>query len=314
MMSMPDHAKPSARKDHLWVLVIIAACALAEVWGSWVGIGSISGFPKFGRMSTDWVLAVVMEAYWAYGLYAWLAASPGPKSRSFAMWSCAVIFVLSLVGQVAYHELTIPPGTPIGRRVIAGFVTVLPVTVLALVAVLIHLRHADRAEAAAEAESTQKAERQAALERAEADDRTALRTEVGTLVAELGSVREDLADARREAEAATRRAEATARKLEAATGSGKGGNGTRKPAAATGRKASVPAPEIPAVDPDDLPGNWDELDSEARVLFLVDAGLSASKAGLAAGVTDARGRQIARAAKRLTETAPQEAVVDATDA
>jgi type II secretory pathway component PulJ len=114
-----------------------------------------------------------------------------------------------------------------------------------------------------------------------------------------------------EAEAASVRAERLERKLAAATGSGKAGSGTRKPDAATG-----PArPEALAVNPDDLPGNWDELDTEARVLSLVnEKGYSASKAGLAAGVTDARGRQIVRMARDLDVTAPQEVVSETRDA
>jgi hypothetical protein len=113
-----------------------------------------------------------------------------------------------------------------------------------------------------------------------------------------------------EAEAATVRVERLERKLGAATGSGKAGSGTRKPEAAT-----APArPEAPAVNPDDLPGNWSELDTEARVLFLVnEKGYSASKAGLAADVTDARGRQIVRMARGLEVTAPQEIVSETTE-
>src|SRR6478752_5182579 len=79
----PAHAK-QAHRDHLWVLAVIAGCALLEVWASWVTIGSLSGFPKIGGkhgMPTDWILAVTTEAYWGYALYAWLAAAPGPRSR-----------------------------------------------------------------------------------------------------------------------------------------------------------------------------------------------------------------------------------------
>lgn len=150
-MSGPGNHAPSvtkARRDHLWVLFVVAASVLAEVWASWVGIGSISGFPRIGPIPTDWVLAVAMEAYWGYALYAWLVASPGPRSRAMAMWSCAAVFVLSLIGQVLYHEITAPAATPLGKRFVIGFVTSLPVIVLALIAVLIHLRHADRAEVA----------------------------------------------------------------------------------------------------------------------------------------------------------------------
>jgi hypothetical protein len=193
------------RGDHLWVLFIIAACALLDVWGSWVGIGAISGFPvlRLGShgVSTDWVLAVVMEAYWAYALYAWLAASPGRRSRAFAMWTCAVIFALSLVGQVAYHEMTVPPDTSIGRRVVVGFTTILPVTVLAFIAVLIHLRHADRAEAAEAARRAAEAKRIAGEEAAAADERTALRAERETLREAVAAAHADHAETERQAQA-----------------------------------------------------------------------------------------------------------------
>lgn len=145
MDDMPNaaaHAKPQ-RSDHLWVLFLIAVCCLAETWASWVGIGALSGFPKLGRMPTDWTLAVVVEAYWGYALYAWLAASPGQRSRRFAMWSAAAVFVLSLIGQAAYHLAARAHAVPSAAVVV--FVTALPVVVLALIAVLVHLRHLDRA-------------------------------------------------------------------------------------------------------------------------------------------------------------------------
>jgi|HubBroStandDraft_6_1064221.scaffolds.fasta_scaffold11889_7 hypothetical protein len=212
MTTAPAHAKP---KDHLWVLAVIAAAALAEVWASWVGIGSISGFPDLGRMHTDWILAVVMEAYWAYALYAWLAASPGPKSRAFAMRSCAVVFALSLIGQVAYHEMTVPPGMPIGRRIVVGFVTALPVTVLAMIAVLIHLRHADRADAVQAKDAARNAAQRAAAEAAAADERTALRAQLEDALAAVAPLQADLETMRNELARVTAKAEAAAAKLEA---------------------------------------------------------------------------------------------------
>jgi hypothetical protein len=220
MPTAPAHAKPAPR-DHLWVLAVIAACALAEVWASWVGIGSVSGFPDLGRVHTDWILAVVMEAYWAYALYAWLAASPGPRSRSFAMWSCGVVFVLSLVGQVSYHEMTAPSGMPMGRRVVVGFVTILPVTVLALIAVLIHLRHGDRADAAEAEAAARKAERDAAEAAGAADERVALRAELEAERAALQPLRDEFGTAQRDLSEALTRADELAQKLAARTAQGK---------------------------------------------------------------------------------------------
>ena len=76
------HAAKTGR-DHLWVLAVIAFFALFDVWGGWTAIGNKSGFAH----GTGWTLTVIVEAYWAYALYAWLAAAPGPRSRKFAKWS-----------------------------------------------------------------------------------------------------------------------------------------------------------------------------------------------------------------------------------
>lgn len=320
MAGMGQHEQITARRDHLWVLVVIAVCALAEVWGSWVGIGSISGFPVLlGRLPTDWILAMVMEGYWAYGLYAWLAASPGPRSRSFAMWSCAVVFVLSLVGQVTYHEMTVPPDTSIGRRVVVGFVTVLPVTGLALIAVLIHLRHADREEAAALTRAAGQAARQAAIERAEADERTALRAELAGLREEYRAGTADLeaqlagestarSEAQREAarvpaaeaakQAAEAAAEAATSALEAAesarteaderaaTAEAKAARLDRKLAAAAGGKDAGKGRKAPAAE---MPGDFD-AHAEALSIYLKDPGITGAEIARKTGMSERWGQ------------------------
>jgi hypothetical protein len=161
-----------------------------------------------------------------------------------------------------------------------------------------------------DAERSARTEAEAARER----DVTGLRAELETVTARLEGERDT---ARGEAETAAARAEALTRKLVAATGSGTRkrapGNAARKPAGNGARKpppATAPAPpETPALGEADLPGNWDELDTETKVLFLVnEKGFSGSAAGVGAGVTDARGRQIVRIAKGLTGTAPQDVV------
>jgi hypothetical protein len=229
MTSMGKHEPDGAavqRRDHLWVAVIIAACALLEVWASWIAIGSMSGFPRIGGahgISTDWTLAVTMESYWAYALYAWLAAAPGPRSRAFAKWSAIAVFVLSLTGQGAAH--LVKPGTAPPPALVV-FITALPVLVLALIAILVHLRQEDRKDAGVVARTAAAAERQAAIERAEADERTWLRRELDALSAQrdadvsaLGARLDEavsaLASAQREAAEALRRAEVLDRKLAA---------------------------------------------------------------------------------------------------
>jgi hypothetical protein len=275
----PAHAKPVSRRDHLWVLAIIAASVLAEVWASWVGIGAISGFPAIGHIPTDWVLAMAMEAYWAYALYAWLVASPGRRSRSMAMWSCGVVFVLSLIGQVLYHEITAPAGTPIGRRVVIGFVTSLPVIVLALIAVLIHLRHLDRAEEAEAAEAVEREARRVAVEEAKTDERVTLRAELEASRDELEAAVAARDDAQREAEEATAKAGRLTRKLATSSGSGRGRNGRTRQPANGGRKGADTQ----------VPRDVDAR-AEALALWSEDPAISGAKLGAAVGKSERWGQ------------------------
>lgn len=194
MGQAPAHARPEQR-DHLWVLLVIAACCLLEVWASWVLIGGMSGFPKLGGkhgVPTDWTLAVTTEAYWGYALYAWLRAAPGPKSRRFAKWSAAAVFALSLTGQGASH-LVRPGAAP--PPVLVVFVTALPVIVLALIAILIDLRQRDREDAAEAGRAAAEAGRKAAEEAAAADERTALRADLKALREAYETAERDRADA-----------------------------------------------------------------------------------------------------------------------
>jgi hypothetical protein len=165
------------------------------------------------------------------------------------------------------------------------------------------------AEAGHAAEAARlRADLAAAAESAETQQAEAMRVHRMTV-----QVLEDRVEAaRQEAETLAAKNEALTRKLDRATGSGKGGNGTRKQAGTAAGTSAPAKAETAPVSQDDLPGNWDALDTEARVLFLVnEKGYSGSKAGLAAGVTDARGRQIARMARGLSTTAPQDVVGEA---
>jgi hypothetical protein len=227
MSGMGKHNPDGAavhRRDHLWVVVVIAACALLEVWASWLGIASVSGFPKLGPVTTGWILPVTTEAYWAYALFAWLAGASGPRSRKFAMCSAIAMFILSLAGQESGHLLAIANRT--APWYVVAFVTPLPLIAIGLIAILVHLRQADREEAETERRKVLEAERLAAIERAEADERAWLRRElealsaqreadVSALGAKLDEAASALASARREAAEALRRAEALDRKLAA---------------------------------------------------------------------------------------------------
>jgi len=221
MPTAPAHAKP-ARRDHLlWVVAVIAAFALYDIWGSWTEVGNKSGFAH----GTGWTLTVIVEVYGGCALFAWLASPPGPRSRRFAMWSAVIVFALSLIGQSSAHltaRSQIPPAA------VVVFVSVLPVIMLALIAFLVHLRHLDRAAAA-------ETERQAA----ETAERTAAETAEGAEIAALREAleaqREAAAAARNERDAAlaegaeaTAKAEVTARKLAAAQAAAAAARRTRK--------------------------------------------------------------------------------------
>jgi len=215
MAQTPAHAKP-ARRDHLWVLAVIAGFALYDVWESWTQVGNKSGFAH----GTGWTLTVIVEAYAGYALFAWFNA-PGRRSRRFAMWSAFAVLALSLVGQgasvLAAHAM--PP------LWLAVFVKDLPVVTLALIAVLVHLRRLDR-------EDEREAGRQAAAETAEVSELTALSAELEalrdahggeleTLMSDLEAARNARADAEQCTAEALTRAETAEKKLAAKTAQAK---------------------------------------------------------------------------------------------
>jgi hypothetical protein len=233
----PAHAK-AARRDHTWVLAVIAACCLIKVWPSWVGIGAEAGFPKLGRIATDWTLAVVIEAYWAYAVYAWLAAE-GWRSRRFAFWSAAVVFALSVVGQSAAPVMA--------ASAVKVFANALPVIVLALVAILIHLRRLDREESA------------------DADERTAVQAETDALRAQLAAAQTSLETAQSDRAAAqdqaaqtTAKCEVMARKLAARSARSK----------STEKRATPPRSDRAEAAATEVP---DDVDARAEALSILAA-------------------------------------------
>lgn len=287
MTQTPAHAK-TARRDHLWVLFVIAACALLEVWASWVTIGSMSGFPRIGGkhgLPTDWILAVTTEAYWGYALYAWLAAAPGPRSRAFAMWSAVAVFTLSLVGQAAAH--LVKPGTPVPPALVV-FVTAMPVIVLALIAVLIHMRQEDRKEAAETAERT-----------AVQSEMDALRADLEAAQAALESARERAAEAEAGTAAAHAKAAELARKLELAKtrktprkpAPQRSAAGTRKPPRS--ETGTDPA-ETPAADPATEVPNDVDAQAEALAILAAEPDISGAKLAERVGMSERWGQTLKR--------------------
>lgn len=269
MKGMADHAKPP-RNDHLWVLFVIAACALVELVASWVTIGAVSGFPRIGgKLPTDWTLAVATEAYWGYALYSWLAGAPGHRSRRFAMWSAAGVFVLSLAGQGSAH--LVRPGT-VPSPVLVVFITSLPVITLALIAILVHLRQLDREDAEREAKRAAAADRQAAIERAEADERTALRAALADAEAVVEPLRSELEAARGELARMTAKTEMLERKLDVVSRRGKSRNARAKNGAGSPRSKGTRSHET------EVPNDVDAR-AEAMAILDTEPGISGAELG-----------------------------------
>ena len=298
MTAAPAHAKPVPRRDHLWVLVIVAGCALIAVWGSWLEIGDKSGFAPLGHLGTGWTPAVIVEAYWAYAMYAWLAAAPGPRSRRFAMWSFFAMFTLSLIGQASSH-LTAHRNPP---APVVVFMSDLPVIVVACIAVLIHLRQLDRTEAEEAGRAQREAGRQAAQASAEAgriaELEAALATERGTLE----PLRADLETARDELARVTAKAEVLAQKLARISG--------RKPARKSPPKkapASTPNKAASSTPETEVP---EDVDTQAAALEILahEPDISGSELGRRLGRTERYGCMLKKslAATAAPSSAPGE--------
>ncbi len=111
--------------------------------------------------------------------------------------------------------------------------------------------------------------------------------------AELADIRAQLARAVAKAEALTRQQ----------AGNGRGGSRKRKPGGSGNGDPERPPATGPGDGADEAPA---DLDSEAKVLWYLDKGYNASQAGLKAGLTDSRGRQIARLAREAPKGIDEE--------
>ena len=271
-VTQTKHAKP---KDHLWVLVLIAGFALFDVWESWTQVGNKSGFAH----GTGWTLTVIVEAGAGYMLFAWFGA-PGPRSRRFAMRSAFALLLLSLIGQGSsvLAAVAIPP---LWLKV---FVKCLPVIVLALMALLIEMRHTDRADAQKAEQAQRAAELEAQRAAAAADDRTALRSELETARAALEPLQADLETARTELARVTAKADQFARKLAAVSGAKRA---AKSPANKT---ASSPRNKTPNSPPEtEVPVDVD-TQAEALLILAAEPGISGSDLGLRLGKTKRYGQ------------------------
>ncbi len=138
-----------------WPLLLLALPASVAVWSGWVGIGRLTGFGEVRPLPGIWdslhldtavTLPVGVEAYAAYALRAWLAASVplSERTRRFAKWSAIGSLLLGMAGQVAYHLLT-EAGAPRAPWGVTTAVACLPVLILGMAAALAHLIRSDSA-------------------------------------------------------------------------------------------------------------------------------------------------------------------------
>ena len=275
------HAEAAPKRDHLWVLVIIAGFALYDVWTAWSQIGNKAGFAH----GTGWTLTVIVEVFWLYVLWAWLGGAVGPRSRKFARRSAAGVFVLSLVGQASSrldaHRLP-PPAVVV-------FVSVLPVIVLALIAFLVHYRQLDRTEAAAAEQDAAAAAELAAEEASAVDERIALRAELDVARESLAAAEAGRVAAQDEAAESAAKAEALARKLAAIAEAKR----TRKPLARPAAKR--PATQVP-----------NDVDAQAEALSILAAepDITGAQLGLRVGKSERWG-QMLKNKLATTAAAPQ---------
>lgn len=278
MGTAPAHAKkPATRRDHVWVLAIIAGFALYDVWESWTQVGNKSGFAH----GTGWTLTVIVEVFAAYCLFAWFGA-PGQRSRRFAMWSAFAALALSLVGQGA-SVLAVHAVPPIWVRV---FVRDLPVITLALIALLVHVRRLDRADAEEAVRVHAEAQQEAHAEAAAADDRAALRAQLETARAETEAARLAASEAeRRETESAHTAAQAAekAEKLAAQLAALKAKHARTKAPNAGDRKTPNAAPDTA------VPEDFDAR-TQALEVWLGNPKISGKDLGAAVGLGERWGQ------------------------
>lgn len=313
MAPMPDHAKPPAKSTarggplrRAWISAWIVTLAMGCTTMAFQVFHSI----KHGGM--PWELAVLygivplLIAMLVLEIVAeWKQAPFAAKGAAYLIMGAAMFLSASATGAVVLHAAPAHWSLLFGalldgaELLAAYFIMNGPRKADELLAAEARKRAAD--ERAEDGELARlRRELEAVTARAEAEA-TALRKAVSGAEAERES-------ARSEAEALTARVDSLIRKLAGngdrkAAGSAprkRGGNETRKPAGS--RAAS--APEADAGSGAEVPA---DLDSEALVLRYLSEGKSASEAGRLAGLSDARGRQIAR---KLAKTAPQEAAAE----
>lgn len=141
-----------AKRVRLWPLVVIGLAAAVAVWSGWVGLGGMTGFgvitPLPGmvdgfQLNTAVTLPISVEAYAAFALRVWLAATYTARTTRFAKRSAWGSLAVGAGAQVAFHLLA-ANGYVAAPWMVTMLVSCVPVGVLALAASLAHLVRHDR--------------------------------------------------------------------------------------------------------------------------------------------------------------------------
>lgn len=195
--------QPAGKVRHQWVIWVIAAAVGLEIWGTWVDLGSLLGFPVapvlWWHVPTNWTLAFTTEAYAAYAVYAWMSA-PSSKSGRFAMWTAIGTIIIGWVAQGTYHRMLADHLTRAPGWLVIG-AACLPSLVLMLGGILMHMTHADSRKAEAAAATAAKADEVARLNRKLAEVTASATAEIADLRESASAAEGGKAEAEARAEA-----------------------------------------------------------------------------------------------------------------
>jgi hypothetical protein len=265
------HAAPDAvPRNYPWPLLLIAAPAAVAIWSGWVGLGSMCGFGPVNLLPGV-----------GRGFHLDTAITLPVGIESYGAYALFAWLALKGAGD---RTRVFAKKSAIGALVL-GCLGQVAFHLLAaahwteapwLVTVMVACLPVVTLYFAATLTHLILADRRAADEAREAAERAR---------AERDAAKAARAELPPRAPARNRR-----------TGTGTARN--RKPAGTGTRKQAVPAPE-PAAE--ETVG----IDAEARILELIAEGHTPSEAGKLAGKSDSYGRQVARTAKKLAESAPR---------
>jgi hypothetical protein len=133
----------TARERDGWVIVGMAVAAASAATASFTGLRGlalVAGWPE--RLA--WLLPITIDAYAMTSARVWLAKAGGRRARRFAQSNANGAITASIVGNAAYHMISV--GLLSVSWPIVVLVGAVPAAVLGLTAHLHALRTVDRGE------------------------------------------------------------------------------------------------------------------------------------------------------------------------